>query len=367
MHPALRGIRDGWYEPSASPGALERWARRRLIRDPRDWPFIRLSLLMSAVVLPLAGALFVPGVFRWWMAPLYWALLFGVFVGPYILMLHCISHRPLFRQEVRWLHYYIVWVLGPFMGETPETYAAHHIGMHHPENNLEGDLSSTMAYQRDSFRHWLVYWARFFFLAIFELSGYLLGKKRRKKFRRMLLGELSFYAVVALLAIFVSWPATFTVFVVPFVGVRILMMCGNWGQHAFIDPADPGNCYTNSITCVNVSYNRKCFNDGYHIVHHIKPAMHWTLMPGELIKNWTRYRDERAIIFEGIDFFQVWVFLMLRRYDWLAARMITLDEEPWSTEDKIALMRSRLRPIHRTPEQRAARPDPVASAEAVGA
>ena len=56
-------------------------------------------------------------------------------------------------------------------------------------------------------------------------------------------------------------------------------MMGNWTQHAFVDGEDPGNAYKNSITCINVKYNKKCWNDGYHISHHIRPAMHWTEHP----------------------------------------------------------------------------------------
>ena len=49
-----------------------------------------------------------------------------------------------------WANYYIPWVLGPFFGESPETYFAHHVGMHHAENNLEDDISTTLPYVRDS-------------------------------------------------------------------------------------------------------------------------------------------------------------------------------------------------------------------------
>ena len=48
----------------------------------------------------------------------------------------------------RKLNLYIPWLLGPFFGETPETYFVHHVGMHHVEENLEDDLSSTMPYKR---------------------------------------------------------------------------------------------------------------------------------------------------------------------------------------------------------------------------
>jgi fatty acid desaturase len=120
--------------------------------------------------------------------------------------------------------------------------------------------------------------------------------------RRLWRGELSFWALCALLCLY-SWPATLVVFIAPVVIVRVLMMCGNWGQHALIDPRAPENCYRNSITCIDSRYNRRCFNDGYHIGHHVKASMHWTDMPGEFVRNRNIYATERAIAFQKIDFF----------------------------------------------------------------
>jgi fatty acid desaturase len=335
------------YVPRERPGAVEAWVRAHLLQDPRDWPIVRHFLLITVGVVPLGAALFVPGVFRWWMAPLYWAWIFGLFVPPYILGMHCLMHRPVFRLGRRWLNHWPTWLLGPFMGVTPETYAAHHMGMHHPENNLEDDLSSTIRYQRDNLLHWLAYWGRFFFFAIFELSRYLGSRGRWARVRRMLAGELSFYALCAGLWWAAGPGPTVTVFVAPFLAVRILQMCGNWGQHAFVDPDDPGNCYRNSITCINTSYNRRCFNDGYHIIHHLKPAMHWTEMPKEFVANQAKYAEERAIVFDGIDFFQVWVLLMLRQHKALARRMVSLGDRELSEAEKLQLLHERLRPIRR--------------------
>src|SRR6202012_290442 len=115
--------------------------------------------------------------------------------------------------------------------------------------------------------------------------------------------------------------ASVFVFVVPVFIVRFLMLAGNWGQHAFIDRNTPRNSYTNSINCINVRYNRTCFNDGYHIVHHLKPAMHWLELPEEFDRNRERYVAENAIVFQGIDFFQVWFLLMTRQYGVLADKM----------------------------------------------
>ena len=311
------------------------------IREERDLPFVRLMLKMFLVIVPMAAVMFIPGVFRWWFALIYLPINWAFFMPPYILMLHCTSHRVLFKKEYDWMNKIIPWFLGPFFGETPETYWGHHMGMHHPENNLKDDLSTTMPYQRDSFIDFMKYFLIFFIKGIPDITAYFTRKRRFKLRKRVVLGELSWYLLVIALAMF-NWPATLVVFIIPFCFTRFMMMAGNWGQHAFIDADDPGNCYRNSITCINSAYNKKCFNDGYHIVHHFKPALHYTDMPGELLQNKEEYAKEKAIIFEGIDFFIVWFFLMTGNYQALAKRYVHLDDTYVGKEDElIAFFRER--------------------------
>ena len=327
-------------DPRGDPppaGRLALWASG-LIRDPRDLPFLSLMAQATLVLLPFAVALYVG--FRWWAAALYLAINFFVFLDRFILMLHNTSHRELFRPRYRLLNRYIPWVLSPFFGQSPDTYYGHHIGMHHPENNLEGDLSSTMPFRRDRFDHFLRYFFRFFLVGLIECSIYLWSRGRRFLLRRFVVGELVFLAAVALLLAW-NWRPTLTVFVIPFVAVRFLMMAGNWGQHAFIDRARPESCYANSITCINSRYNRRCFNDGYHIGHHLKANRHWTEMPGEFHDNLATYASEGAIVFEGIDFFIVWLMLMLRQYGFLARRYVSIDGQAHSHDEIVALLRSR--------------------------
>ena len=338
-------IRDPGEERTDNPNALESLALAMLI-DPRDLPFVKLSFTFSLTMIPLAALMFVPGVFRWWMAPLYLAFDFFVFVDRCILMLHCTSHRPLFKPRYRLLNNYIPWVMGPLFGETPETYFGHHMGMHHPENNLEKDLSTTMPYQRDSFLHFLHYWATFMITTIIKLPRYLWGAGRKKMAARTLLGEAVWYGA-ALALLYVSFWPTMLVLVAPFFMVRFLMMWGNWGQHAFVDPARPENCYVNSITCINSRYNARCFNDGYHIGHHIKANRHYSDYPRDLRDNLAVYAKEEALVFEGLDFFMVSLFLFLKRYDWLADKYVQLGPEKKSRDEILALMKSRLVPIRR--------------------
>jgi len=251
-----------------------------------------------------------------------------------------------FKRAHNWGNYYIPWVIGPFMGQSPETYFSHHIGMHHAENNLEPDKSSTMYYQRDSFRGFLHYFGVFLFIGVVELVDYFKKRDRRDFVKRVIRGEFSFLLFCILLG-FISWKATIVVFVIPFVFVRFAMMAGNWGQHAFIDAATPENNYRNSITIVNSVYNRRCFNDGYHIGHHLRPHMHWTDMPNDFQKNKDKYAENKAIVFEGMDFQIVWFWLMLKRYDVLADRFININNQYKSKEEIIAFLKSRTKRIEK--------------------
>ncbi len=331
---------------SRKHGALDRFFLG-FIRDERDLPFVWLSLQITFGLLPLAAAAFVferLGLFRVWMMPIYWAVLFLVFFDRYILMLHNTSHRPLWKREYNFLRHYIPWLLGPFCGETPETYYVHHITMHHAEGNLPKDLSSTMKYQRDSAFHFALYFLDFFFIAMFKLGRYQQVRGRSKLVRLMLVGEVGFYVVVALLTWVSPW-AALTVFVVPFLLCRFLMMCGNWGQHAFVDGNDPGNSYRNSITCINTRYNKRCFNDGYHIGHHVTANRHWTDMPQDFRDSRDQYVANDSIIFEGLDFFQVWFLLMCGSYKTLAKHFVDLRDNKRSQEEIITLLRSRTQQI----------------------
>ena len=350
MPPKQLVLDDPQYVPRQRYNAFDRWALR-LLNDPRDLPFVHLCLQITCLILPFAVLLFVPGVFRWWLGGLYLFLTLGMYLDRFILMLHNTSHRPFFRRDYKRLNLLIPWVYGPLFGESPNTYYAHHVGMHHPENNLSTDLSSTMHYQRDSIRAFARYFFRFFFGIIFELTLYMVRTRRYGLLRRMLIGEFTFFAVTAML-LWVNWRAALVVLVIPFIFTRFMMMAGNWGQHAFVDREDPGNCYRNSITCINCRYNRRAFNDGYHIGHHVRANRHWTEMPSDLLQNQSRYAEERAIVFEGIDFFGVWAMLMLKRYDRLARRVVPLGERTPSEAEIIALLKERTQAIPKSTPQR---------------
>jgi hypothetical protein len=330
-------------DPVKSDRSVPRWMAA-LLNDPRDAIFVRLALECGLVALVGIG-LYFSGRYLWWCAPLYWALNSLWVMDRFILMLHCTSHRPLFRPAFSPLNWLIPWVLGPFFGQTPETYFVHHLGMHHREENGFDDASSTMPFQRDRLVDWLRYLIRFLVSGHLDLFRYLRRGSKTRLIRRFVIGELVFAGVMAVLLWHAPGP-TFVVFLGPVLVARTLMMAGNWGQHAFVCPEQPTNPYRYSITCINSRYNRRCFNDGYHIYHHIRARSHWTEYPGEFQQNISTYGREDAIVFEGMDFFTVWLALMMGRWRRLARAFCRLPGAPPRSEDQvIALLRHRLTPF----------------------
>jgi len=334
----------------------------KFIRDERDLPFAYLTLKITFTLLPVAVLLYMPFVNGWTfalLAVLYQYLNNFTYKGPFGLMLHCTSHRALFKKEYEFMNHYLPWVIAPFFGHSPETYYTHHIGMHHAENNLEDDESSTMPYQRDSLRGFGHYFGTFFFMGIYHLAAYFFRKKRKRLLYRSVRGELLFILFCVGMS-FVNFPATLIVFIIPFVLYRLIAMMGNWAQHAFISVDDPGNAYKNSITCINTKYNHKCWNDGYHISHHVKQTMHWTEHPVYFRKTINQYIDNEAIVFDGIHFLHVFIYLMRKRYDLLAKHFVNIGNRYASDEEVIAFLKKRTLKI--TPGMTAADMQPVPAA-----
>jgi fatty acid desaturase len=274
----------------------------------------------------------------------YLALNFNLALPTFTLLLHNVSHRPFFKRDSWWMGRLIPWLWGPLFGQTPESYFVHHVGMHHIEGNMEADASSTMPYQRDSALDFLRYAGRFLAIGWVDMTRYFRLRRKRGLLRRFWVGETVWAAIVLALLV-LNWRATLVVLVIPCLSIRFLMMAGNWGQHAFIDAADPANPFKNSITCINSAYNRRCFNDGYHIGHHVKMNRHWSEMPEDFARNVDSYVREGAIVFQGLDFFMVWLLLMLKQYRALARRYVNLTGDARSPEEVIALLKERTRPV----------------------
>lgn len=316
----------------------------KYIRDERDLPFIYFTLKIIFLFIPFAVFLYTNLFTGWqWVAAAlaYAGLNVAFFIGRFALMFHCIAHRILFKKEFNYLNAFIPYFIAPFFGHMAYTFYAHHVGMHHAENNLEDDESTTMPYQRDSVGSFLLYFSRFLLVGMYNAAAYFKKRNRNKLIQSLLRGELLFILFTVLMC-FVNWPATLCVFVFPYFFYRFVAMFGNWAQHAFIDPLDPGNSYKNSITCINTKYNRLCWNDGYHISHHLKQNLHWTEHPGYFKATIANYSMNDAVVFYKIDFMLVSLFLLRKRYDLLAKYFVNVGDRFKSDEEIILFLKERV-------------------------
>ncbi|KAI9175797.1 hypothetical protein H9P43_006161 [Blastocladiella emersonii ATCC 22665] len=321
-----------------------------LVRDPRDTVFIKTTLwLLLGVASALTLVLYR---FSWWHFAVH-TVWVGKYATTFVLMLHCVCHRPLYTRRVHALNWVVPYVLAPFYGHTWDTFYYHHIKHHHIEDNGPGDLSCTLAYQRDSVVHFLHYFFRFLLFTPIELPLYFAGKRWYGTALRVVsmeAGTWCFFAGVTYVGAHYtsttpeSAPlAGLLCFVVPVLLMRFGMMSGNWAQHAFVDVTRPDCDYVQSLTCIDNDYNALAFNDGYHTSHHLNPRRHWADHPGNLVACADDYAKHGTIVFKGIDFHVTWFFLMTKNYRALARAYVHLDtstERP-SDETIAAMLRER--------------------------
>ncbi len=338
-------ITDPVATPTYGQGLISRWCRRHLV-DARDEVFVRLTLATIARISVLMAALYL----ALYAARLPTLLVGAVYIAiwaytvpPVVLMLHNTMHRAFIRSP-RWLNRAHGYAMSLLLG-IPPAYPEHHLGMHHAEDNMFGDLSSTLRYRRDSFVHFLAYFLRFLLLAHVEVPLYLYRHRRRRMMRRMLVGEIGQLGLIIALCWFVT-PFGLFAFALPTLIIRFMMMAGNWGQHAFVNTARPNDGLSNSITCINSSYNRRCFNDGYHIGHHLKANRHWTELPQDLVDHREAYAAAGALVFERLDFFMVSLMLWTGQWRRLAQRSVHLDGAEPNLDEVVAMLKRRVQRVH---------------------
>lgn len=315
-----------------------------VLRDERDVSLARTTLMLVPAGLLLVSLNYV--MFSWWTVALFWAFYFH-FMGPCTLGMHNIAHRPMFKNR-KWDNRLIA-TMGIFFGHVPGTYPSHHLAMHHREENGPEDCSTTLPYQRDSFVDFLKYVGRFLFLGLPDLFSYFKRKNRPNQLREVFVGEFGWYVLLIALS-FVHLEATLAVFILPTLATRFFLMAGNWAQHAFIDPMDWENPYRSITTFVNSGYNARCFNDGYHLNHHLRSSSHWTEMPERFESIKDEVIDNQAIVFRKIDYFIIWLLLMLKQHRVLARFMVDVGDEETTIEQRVALLHDRLVPIDITVE-----------------
>jgi len=224
------------------------WASK-VVRRPTDVVFLTHILIYLSTSVPSAFLLYYR--FSWLHGICHW-IMTAWYCGAFTLLLHNhIHNNGVLSKDYAWFDRAFPYILEPLMGHTWDSYYYHHVKHHHVEANGPDDLSSTIRYQRDEFYDFSIYVGRFLLLVWLELPLYFLRKGKSSLAIRSALSEFASYGFVYLMARYQFQPTLF-VLIIPLVQMRIGMMVGNFGQHAFVDEVEPDSDFRSSITLIDV-------------------------------------------------------------------------------------------------------------------
>lgn len=227
------------------------------MRVETDVVMLNHLILYFTTIVPSAIYLYYH--FTWLHGILHW-IMQSYFVGTYTLMMHQHIHMGGILAKRFWLFDSLFpYITNPLMGHTWNSYYYHHVKHHHVEGNGPNDLSSTIRYQRDDLGNFLCYVGRFFFFVWLELPLYFIRKGQPVLGVKAGGAELGNYFAIYALYQWVNPRATVFVFLLPLMLLRVGLMVGNWGQHAFVDEIDPNSDFRSSITLIDVPVSSHLF------------------------------------------------------------------------------------------------------------
>lgn len=98
---------------------------------------------------------------------------------------------------------------------------------------------------------------------------------RPRLYRQAVLERTVFYTALVLLAA-LDWRSTLLFLVLPWLGAQLALVGVNLLQHQDCDTASE---YDHSRNVTGFPANWILLNNGYHTAHHLRPALHWSLLP----------------------------------------------------------------------------------------
>ena len=158
---------------------------------------------------------------------------------------------------------------------------------------------------------------------------------------KMLLGMLAFYGLGALL-LALDWRIALGYWFLPQWMTVLFLSAVAYTWHAFAEPGDPGNDYVSAVTFLEGHYN--VFNEDYHVVHHQAPLLHWSENPAHYQSHLDEYRRNFATAFRDTQTFELFFWIVLRRYDLMTDHFVDLSGTLTRKQITELLLR-RLRPI----------------------
>ncbi|MBS1613160.1 MAG: fatty acid desaturase [Bacteroidetes bacterium] len=206
----------------------------------------------------------------------FWVVLNCIVSFMCAVIVHNTIHAPIFKK--RWMNKVMQIVLSFTYGHSTSAYVPGHNFSHHKYTQSDKDSIRT---SKARFKINLFNQLFFFFLMSGDiLKGELrfasvMRKERPDWFRQYLL-EMALVIGVKVVLLFVNWKCAVLFVLIPHQYAAWGIVGTNYFQH---DGCDQEHPYNHSRNFKGKLLNYLLFNNGYHGAHHMKPNLHWSLVP----------------------------------------------------------------------------------------
>lgn len=318
----------------------------KVLKDPRDEPILAAAITLALTAMPVFIAQLLIGELSWALVLAFYACVYGPNIRAFVRSfssMHQEGHKTggIFKRASileKWTGNSFLYMFFAIpMGLIP--HAAAHLQQHHRENAGPLDVYASARYDHANAWHFVVYMVREVMYQQFMISPYLYFKSKHKRvqMRSMLIGNLIHLALFILLALH-SLPIAVFYMLLPWCASNFLMGVIHWSQHAFYGgQQDPKDWMYNTVTLLEKPVNT--LNEGYHVCHHHWENVHWSESPALFERLKPQMRAAQSLVFRDLSVLDLFVMLMLRRFDALADKLEWW--EPLSQAEKVALLKRR--------------------------
>lgn len=238
-----------------------------------NWPHFKYPADIFPVTVTLAVFLAQLSLFFFARSP-YLALGVVMLFPFHMLTFACIhnhNHSAVFTMAILNRFYDII--LFFTTGASPYAWVLHHNLSHH-RHYLIPEQDSLRWTKKDGSMMGSLEYTLVNFIALYP-RVIKVGKafpKLYRKFLRMLVLVLS----ILMAFVIINPVKALVIFIIPMLGVLFSIAYMSRNHHRGLDLSNP---YQGSRSFLGKWHNVLVFNGGYHLAHHLKPGLHWSLLP----------------------------------------------------------------------------------------